>query len=67
MHCTHSKILVGAYASLASPLTRPLLFAKLSLKNAVSQFSFVQCVTIENRQSPFYVVNRVTFAGKKVY
>ena len=24
----------------------------------------VQCITIENRQSPFYVVNRVTFTGK---
>ena len=24
----------------------------------------VQCVTIENRQSPFYVVNRVTLTGK---
>ena len=27
----------------------------------------VQCVTIENRQSPFYVVNRVTLAWKKLY
>ena len=27
----------------------------------------IQCVTIENRQSPFYVVNRVTLAGKKLY
>ena len=24
----------------------------------------VQCVMIENRQSPFYVVNRVTLTGK---
>ena len=27
--------------------------------------SDLQCVTIENRQSPFYVVNRVTLTGKK--
>ena len=27
----------------------------------------LQCVTIENRQSPFYVVNRVTLTGKKLY
>ena len=27
----------------------------------------IQCVTIENRQSPFYVINRVTLAGKKLY
>ena len=25
----------------------------------------VLCVTIENRQSPFYIVNRVTLVGKK--
>ena len=25
---------------------------------------FLKCVTIENRQSPFYLVNRVTLTGK---
>ena len=27
----------------------------------------LQCVTIENRQNPFYVVHRVTLAEKKLY
>ena len=27
----------------------------------------VQCLTIENRQSPFYVVNQVTLTGEKLY
>ena len=26
----------------------------------------VQCITIDNRQSPFYVVNRVFLTGKKL-
>ena len=35
-------------------------------KNKIFIFE-VQCVTIENRQSPFYIVNRVILTGKKLY
>ena len=39
------------------------------LPNSLIKFaaSALQCVTIENQQSPFYVVNRVTLAGEKSY
>ena len=36
-----------------------------NFQNLTQYNTYVQCVTIENRQSPFYVVNRVTLTGKK--
>ena len=29
--------------------------------------AYLQCCSIENHQSPFYVVNRVTLTGKKLH
>ena len=48
-------------------ITEVLPFSSAYVKWIFLNGCTVRNVTIENQQSPFYVINRVTLTGKKLY
>ena len=55
---------LGFVASASADWTLDLCTYPMSIMIAAGK---VQCVTIDNRQSPFYVVNRVTLTRKELH
>ena len=61
-HTTVNAITVGSPISVRGRIFR-MSFWVMSFNQAAE----LQCVTVENQQSPFYVVNRVTLTKKNLY